>query len=449
MKKLLVILLMTTSKIGYSQSWKGLVDSSYINISFMVNDSANDKLIIGGYFVNIGTITNINGIATYDGISITEVSPNGDPNLNASRCALYYKGDLYVGGSFGFPYILKYDGSNWVTIGANNSVLGMSVINNELYVVGAFDSIAGIPARFIAKYDGITWQALNFDYVSGGQIINCIQSLNGELYIGGTIDQVGTGLRVTLLKYNSQTLHWEECVPLFNNLMINISNMYVYKNELYLAGTPPLGGTGPVILRYDGDSLKSVGGGLIGINPRINSFCEWDDKLVCAGFFNKAGIIDADGLAFWDGVNWCTIPSSNGDEVFSCVGVYQDTLYIAGTFAQMEGDSTVKRFAKWLGGKNYSICTTTDLEEIDNTENFKVFPNPANDQINIMLTSNLNESVEISVFDCRGNLVLNHQVQINMGKNNFRLKINDLYAGLYFVRINSNQTQVNKRFIKQ
>lgn len=448
MRKLILLFLVTCVKLSYSQSWKGLVDSSYINISFMSNDFANDKLIIGGYFVNIDTITNINGIAVYDGNNITEVSQSGDPNLNAARCALYYHGELYVGGSFGFPYILKYDGSNWVTIGANNSVLGMSIINDELYVVGVFDSIAGIPARYIGKYDGITWQALNFDYTNGSQQINCIQSLNGELYVGGTIAQVGTGLRVTLLKYNNQTSHWEECVPLFNNLMTTISNMHLYKNELYIAGNPPLGGTGPVILRFDGSSIKSVGGGLTGNNPRINSFCVWDDKLVCVGFFNLAGTIDAKSLAFWDGTNWCSIPSNIGNEVFYSVGVYKDTLYVGGTFAQIEGDSTVKRFAKWLGGKNYTECTTTSFEEIYNKEKFSIYPNPTKEELNISFKGNVAQLATLLIYNAQGVLVIKQPIQLKTSLNKFNIDTKELSPGVYLIYINSSSNYLQQKFIK-
>jgi hypothetical protein len=217
--------------------------------------------------------------------------------------------------------------------------------------------------------------------------------------------------------------------------------MYVYKNELYLAGNPPLGGTGPVILRYDGDSLKSVGGGLIGNNPRINSFCEWDDKLVCAGFFNKAGIIDTDGLAFWDGVNWCTIPSSHGNEVFSCVGVYQDTLYIAGTFAHMEGDSTVKRFAKLSGGANYTECTTTIIEESTINQQISVIPNPASQNIKL---SNTQPNTFIKIINLTGSIILQTQLNTNQ-----EMDISQLTNGMYFIQIKTNNKIQTTKFIKQ
>jgi len=445
MRKLFVLFILSYSQLSYSQNWQGLVDSSYMNLRYIVTDSSDNTCLIGGNFDFIETIT-YGSVAKFDGSNFYNITPNFQ-NFGDARCGVYFHGEIYIGGTFGAspninsPYIVKYDGINWIQIGATGSVINMSVINNELYVVGSFDSIAGIPARYIAKYDGTTWQAINFDYIYTPQIINCIQSLNGDLYIGGSIDQISTGLRVTLLKYNSQTMHWEECVPLFGNLMTNISNMYVYKNELYLAGNPPLGGTGPVILRYDGDTLKSVGGGLIGNNPRINSFCEWDDKLVCAGFFNKAGIIDADGLAFWDGVNWCTIPSSHGNEVFSSVGVYQDTLYIAGTFAHMEGDSTVKRFAKWLGGKNYTECTTTSVHAPEINQLISISPNPTS---NILKLSYVCRNTLFKIVNITGSIVM--QSSLNTDQ---EIEIGSLTNGIYFLQTQTKDNTQTTKFIKQ
>lgn len=67
----------------------------------------------------------------------------------------------------------------------------------------------------------------------------------------------------------------------------------------------------------------------------------------------------------------------------------------------------------------------------------------------IKLTSNVNELATIAVFDSKGVLVLNYQMQLQIGINNFRINTSKLNAGLYFVSINSNQTHENTKFIKQ
>ena len=76
-------------------------------------------------------------------------------------------------------------------------------------------------------------------------------------------------------------------------------------------------------------------------------------------------------------------------------------------------------------------------------------PNPANEQINIKLISNVYELATLSVFDGKGELVLDAQLQLQTGINSFRINTSKLNAGLYFVSINSNQTHENTKFIKQ
>jgi hypothetical protein len=78
-----------------------------------------------------------------------------------------------------------------------------------------------------------------------------------------------------------------------------------------------------------------------------------------------------------------------------------------------------------------------------------LFPNPADEQINIRLVSNVNESGTLTIFDSKGELVLNTQIQLQSGINNFRINTSKLNTGLYFVSINSNQTHENTKFIKQ
>ena len=62
---------------------------------------------------------------------------------------------------------------------------------------------------------------------------------------------------------------------------------------------------------------------------------------------------------------------------------------------------------------------------------FKVYPNPASDFINI--TSELNGEAEVNIFDMTGRCVKN--VVIN-DMNNATINISDIEKGVYFVNIN-------------
>ena len=99
----------------------------------------------------------------------------------------------------------------------------------------------------------------------------------------------------------------------------------------------------------------------------------------------------------------------------------------------------------------FDTLVITGLSKIQKNIDSKLllFPNPANEQINIKFVSNVNELVTLTVFDSKGELVLNTQMQLNIGINNFNISTSRLNAGLYFVSINSNHTHENTKFIKQ
>jgi hypothetical protein len=120
-----------------------------------------------------------------------------------------YQNDLYMGGSFTdqngnpSPKIARWDGEQWLDIGGGInspgvngcSVADMAVFNDELYAVGSCAYAGGVPAQYIAKWDGFEWCGLGdvFD-----NTITAIEVHNGELYIGGGFQTINgdTILRV-------------------------------------------------------------------------------------------------------------------------------------------------------------------------------------------------------------------------------------------------------------
>lgn len=76
---------------------------------------------------------------------------------------------LYIGGSFesvtGIPawYIAYWDGSSWHALGDgfNKQVNALAFApSGDLYAVGLFTEAGGLPAQHIAYWDGERWHAL-------------------------------------------------------------------------------------------------------------------------------------------------------------------------------------------------------------------------------------------------------------------------------------------------
>ena len=77
-------------------------------------------------------------------------------------------------------------------------------------------------------------------------------------------------------------------------------------------------------------------------------------------------------------------------------------------------------------------------------ENVSVYPNPANDILNVKLSQNL--EADIRVFDTLGKLVV-YQANISIAGSH-SISVSNLNSGIYFVRINTGAGTVTKKFIK-
>jgi len=77
-----------------------------------------------------------------------------------------------------------------------------------------------------------------------------------------------------------------------------------------------------------------------------------------------------------------------------------------------------------------------------------VYPNPAKDNINLVLNSRLNSDVILIVKDVTGrNVVESIPVQLNAGKNNYKLDLPKLPAGVYIIQINDDFGMMNTRVL--
>jgi hypothetical protein len=136
-------------------------------------------------------------IAQWDGEKWTQMDTS---KLTASQSlALDESGRLYAGGqtSARAPgwLIARWDGTGWTTItdqlaGEAPAVYDMAVDKNgHLCIGGSFESVNGIPARYIACWDGSMWQAL------GEGVNERVNSLafdpSGELYAVGFFTAAG------------------------------------------------------------------------------------------------------------------------------------------------------------------------------------------------------------------------------------------------------------------
>ncbi|HRG00572.1 MAG TPA: T9SS type A sorting domain-containing protein [Bacteroidia bacterium] len=156
-----------------------------------------------------------------------------------------YKGELYVYGQFtnltGDPnmdFLVKYNGTNWVSTGANfngaHSIESIVVYKNELYIVGYFLKSDGCSGDGIIKYDGNTWQEVNGGFSLFGNptsIPRHLEVYNDTLYISGNFDKIGTMPAHGIVKYDGK-----QFCAIDNAINQSAGALAVYKNKIYMGG---------------------------------------------------------------------------------------------------------------------------------------------------------------------------------------------------------------------
>ena len=97
----------------------------------------------------------------------------------------------------------------------------------------------------------------------------------------------------------------------------------------------------------------------------------------------------------------------------------------------------------YLKGKS---VVSVQAKELLYDEEFIVYPNPAEDIINVSYLAS-RKVKSISLFDIKGSMVLNHSASCQSGS--FSVSLNDINTGVYILRINTNKGIIKKLVIRR
>ncbi len=106
---------------------------------------------------------------------------------------------------------------------------------------------------------------------------------------------------------------------------------------------------------------------------------------------------------------------------------------------------TFMLFSFWLSAQNNSEQKPTSQKEVVLKQKIKVFPNPATKVVNILGLRNTSRA-NISISEISGNTVLKHQWAIR--NNAVSIPIPNLDSGIYVVKIESKEQQIQTKFYK-
>ncbi len=90
-----------------------------------------------------------------------------------------------------------------------------------------------------------------------------------------------------------------------------------------------------------------------------------------------------------------------------------------------------------------NINNPTGIEDILKNE-LLFYPNPAKDELNLVIGSELKEEIDIKIVNSIGNIVRSEKFN---NQNEFRLDVSNLSSGIYFLQVNVGEETVTKKII--
>ncbi len=235
--------------------------------------------------------------------------------------ALYAGGAFTTAGGATVNYLAKWDGVSWSPVGGgmNGVVRALETFDDGsgagpmLYAAGSFTMAGGVPAKYIARWDGSSWSELgsgtsgivfalaSFDDGSGG---------GPRLYAGGFFTAAGGVAAANIARWNGSS--WS---PLGSGVDSTVLAFTVFDDgsgagpALYVGGafTTAGGVAAQRIARWDGSSWSALGSGASGLVSALTTFDDGSGpgpSLIVGGEFTTAGEVAANRIARWDGLAW-------------------------------------------------------------------------------------------------------------------------------------------------
>jgi hypothetical protein len=230
----------------------------------------------------------------------------------------------------------------------NNRVFSLAMDGSgNLYAGGEFTTAGGLPANYVASWNGLSWSALGNGM--NERVYALAMDGSGNLYAGGKFTFAGgPGMSANYIaKWDGAG--WSALGPGFNN---TVRALAVYDDILYAAGEFTMAGDLPVnyVARWDGSSWSALGNGM---NWRVYALAvDASGSLYAGGQFSEAGETSANLVAKWDGSNWSALGAGLSGVLLPKVDALRldnsGNLYAGGSFESSDGQP-VNNVAMWDG----------------------------------------------------------------------------------------------------
>lgn len=103
-------------------------------------------------------------------------------------------------------------------------------------------------------------------------------------------------------------------------------------------------------------------------------------------------------------------------------------------------------------GKTYftkELLTNVGINDLENKTNFSIYPNPAKDNLTLLLNHNKTEVLTVEIYNIAGKIVQQKQLTTQQGVQQYNFNISDLSSGFYVLSIHSGNFNITQKFVKQ
>jgi len=135
-----------------------------------------------------------------------------------------------------------------------------------------------------------------------------------------------------------------------------------------------------------------------------------------------------------------------------CQGVFCQYCFYGGSWGLKNSMGlAASSTPKWRGWTRYFDQVINSVKDIKGTDsNISVYPNPAKNQINICIKSEVNNIASVRITDMNGKDVLNILRPIGEGLNNLPINVTELQNGIYIIKVLiGNKSSVSKMLLNR
>lgn len=284
-----------------------------------------------------------------------------DATMSFVEAIIEFEGDVVITGEFssvsGVPaaFVARWNGTSWEAMGTGLPAVGrtLAIYNGELYA-----GLDGLSISTLQKWNGTSWEA-------SGPFTQPISTLyvdpvSNDFYAGGFFTSPGR----FIAKLIGTTWTGLGNLPDGTSSFPGVKAISVYNNQLYVGGTFGNTTSTQYCAKYNGSSFVQVHTD----QPSnvVNAFVQKDNKLYFGGAFSRVGPTGSPftpSVIGWDGTNWVPLTSDNSGPIPSFGGVedlvvYKNQIYATGNFSSIFNTTVVPNNIA-----RYNDCSWKDLAD--------------------------------------------------------------------------------------